>query len=439
MATIADQLQTQMNRVPNQEPLPVIIRHEPGRFRQVRARVQARPGTPEAAQIFNLISGEAAMLTPAEIEALSQAEGIEQIWPDLPVQAWLDESVPLIETPAVWQNGLRGSGVKVAVIDTGIDEGHPDFTGRIRATQSFVSNSAHDDNGHGTHVAGIVAGSGAKSNRRFVGVAPEADLYIAKALRADGSGSMSLIMAAIEWAVLEQQVQVINLSLGSSVSCDGTDALSVLCDEAVSQAGVIMCVAAGNSGPRARTIGSPGCARLVITIGASDGAGNIARFSSRGPTADGRIKPDIVFPGVDITAPQAEGTQLGPVAMEGYITIDGTSMATPHAAGVVALMLQANPALTAEEIKTRMLASAVSLGAEPNAQGVGRGNAHKAYLLAVGEVQPPPEPEPEPEPEPPPPTPIPEPEPPPPTPIPEPPPPQGCLASLTSLFTGRKR
>jgi serine protease AprX len=330
---------------------------------------------------------------------------------------------------------LRGTGVKVAVIDTGIDEDHPDFTGRIVATQSFVGNTAHDDNGHGTHVAGIVAGSGAKSNGRYTGVAPEASLYIAKALRADGSGSMSLIMAAIEWAVLEQQVQVINLSLGSSVSCDGTDALSVLCDEAVSQAGVVMCVAAGNSGPRSRTIGSPGCARLVITVGASDGAGQIARFSSRGPTADGRIKPDIVFPGVAIAAPQAAGTQLGPVITEGYISIDGTSMATPHAAGVAALMLQANPALNAEEIKTRMLASAVSLGAEPNAQGVGRGNAYKSYLLATGEVQPPPSPEPEP----PPPTPIPEPEPPPPTPIPEPPPPQGCLASLTSLFSGRKR
>jgi serine protease AprX len=228
---------------------------------------------------------------------------------------------------------------------------------------------------------------------------------------------MSGVMAGIEWAVLDQKVQVINLSLGGTGSCDGTDALSVLCDEAVTQADVVICVAAGNSGPGSKTIGSPGCARYVITVGAANDNDQIATFSSRGPTADGRIKPDLVYPGVDIIAAQAAGTRMGRVVEEGYVIADGTSMATPHASGVAALMLEANPELTAEQVKNQMLAGAVDIGAAPNEQGVGRGDAYRSYLKAIDEN-------------------IPEPPPPPPPPPPEAEP-SGCLASISSLF-GRR-
>jgi serine protease AprX len=288
--------------------------------------------------------------------------------------------------------------------------------------ESFVGGTASDDNGHGTHVASIAAGSGAQSNGKYVGVAPEASLYVAKVLRADGGGSMSGVMAGVEWAVLDQQVQIVNLSLGGTGSCDGTDALSTLCDEAVTQAGVVMCVAAGNTGPAPQTVGPPGCARFVITVGASDDKDQMASFSSRGPTSDGRIKPDIVYPGVGIVAAQAEGTSLGRVVEPGYVSLDGTSMATPHAAGVAALMLEANPDLTAQQVKTQMLAAAVDIGAEPNAQGAGRGDAYQSYLKATDEDIPEP-PDPEPSPEPPPPQPQPEP---------------GCLASVMSAFGLRK-
>jgi serine protease AprX len=311
--------------------------------------------------------------------------------------------VPKINVPRVWtETGFKGRGIKVAVIDTGLDDSHPDFAGRVLAMKSFVSDSAHDDNGHGTHVAGTIAGDGAKSGGKYVGVAPEASLYIAKVLRANGSGSMSSVMAGIEWAVLEQEVQIINLSLGGNVSCDGTDALSTLVDEAVRQAGVVVCVAAGNEGPEARTIGSPGCARFVITIGAMTDTDQVARFSSRGPTADGRNKPDIVFPGVGVIAPQAANTRLGTIIEEGYVASDGTSMATPHASGVAALMLQANPQLSAEQVKNLMLAGGVSIGALPNEQGVGRGDAYLAYQKAIAVLpEPPPEPQPQPQPQPP--------------------------------------
>ncbi len=400
---IDQELQNQMNIMTTQEPIPVIVRHKKGIF----SPQTVLASSPTIDSDFRLFPAQALKVTAADIDTLSKQEEVEYIWPDLPVHTCLDVSAPKIAAPAVWEVGLKGQGIKVAVVDTGIDETHPDFAGRIVAAKNFVNDSAHDDNGHGTHVAGIVAGSGTKSNGKYIGVAPEASLYIARVLGADGGGSMSGVMAGIEWAVLDQQVQVINLSLGGSGSCDGTDALSTLCDEAVQQAGVVICAAAGNSGPGAKTIGPPGCARYVITVGAVDDSDRMARFSSRGPTADGRVKPDIVFPGVGIVAAQAAGTRLGKVVEEGYITIDGTSMATPHASGVAALMRQANPKLTAEQVKMHMLAGAINIGAMPNEQGSGRGDAHRTYLKAIGKD-------------------IPEP-PPPPPPTPEPP---GCLAKI---------
>ncbi len=410
---IASELKNQMNAMANGEPIPIIVRHKKGFF----GAQAVLPSSPSIDHKYNLFPGEALKVTAADIEVLSQQEGVEQVWPDLPVHTCLNVSVPKIEAPKVWALGIKGDGIKVAIVDTGIDDTHPDFSGRIVATKSFVGSSARDDNGHGTHVAGIAAGTGAKSGGKYVGVAPAASLYIAKVLDAGGGGSMSGVMAGIEWAVLEQKVQVINLSLGGAGPCDGTDALSTMCDEAVQQAGVVMCVAAGNSGPAAKTVGSPGCARFVITVGAVDDNDRMASFSSRGPTADGRVKPDLVYPGVNIVAPRAAGTTMGTVVEEGYVSASGTSMATPHSTGVAALMLQANPELTAEQVKTLMMAGVINIGALPNEQGAGRGDAYRAYLKATGqplpEPTPPPEPEPEPEP--------------PPTPTPEPP---GCLASI---------
>jgi serine protease AprX len=121
----------------------------------------------------------------------------------------------------------------------------------------------------------------------------------------------------------------------------------------------------------------------VITVGAVNDEDQTASFSSRGPTDDLRIKPDLVFPGVNIIAPQAAGTQLGPVPEEGYVLSQGTSTAAPHAAGVAALLLQAKPSLTAEQVKTQMLAGAVNLGQPANEQGVGRGDAYKTYLTVA--------------------------------------------------------
>jgi len=330
---------------------------------------------------FRLIPATALRVKAGELKALEEDPRVEAIWPDKPVYALLDVSVPLIRAPQVWEKGFTGRGIKVAVVDTGIDYEHPDFSGRILAYTSFVGGDGKDDHGHGTHVAGIIAGSGEASGGKYRGVAPEALLLSAKVLKADGSGMMSDVMAGIEWAV-EQGAKVINLSLGSPGPCDGTDALSAMCDAAV-RAGVVVCAAAGNDGPAPGTIGSPGCAREVITVGASDDYDQVASFSSRGPTADGRVKPDILFPGVGIVSCRAGGTSMGNPVDDFYTSASGTSMATPHASGVAALLLQAYPDLTPAQVKARMMDSALNLNLDPNTQGAGRGDALAALEAEV--------------------------------------------------------
>ena len=377
------QFQMQMPSYSLLDGLKVIVRHRGDSFFNNRALGDV--------QSFNLISAQAMSLQTNDIEELSDEDDIEYIWADLPVQACLDSSVPSINVPQLWDRGFLGDGIKLAVIDSGIDPKHPDFAGRIIARQNFIGGSEDDENGHGTHVASAAAGDGKASNGKYRGVAPAAHLYIAKVLNAAGDGSMSSVMAGIEWAV-EQGVQVINLSLGSGVSCNGSDALSMLCDAAVEQRGIMVCVAAGNSGPNAQTVGSPGCAKLVMTVGASTDDNQVASFSSRGPTADGRIKPDVLFPGVAVIAAQAAGTELGDVVMPGYVSMQGTSMATPHAAGACCLLLQAKPDLSPQKIKTIFQNTATDIRQPVNAQGSGRADV----LKALGQLDNIPEPDPTP-------------------------------------------
>ncbi len=243
--------------------IPVIIR-----FRRDAGMVAAQALTPDlvTTMTYETLPVLAAEGTPPTIISLAENPSVERIWYDLPVHTCLDRSIPLIEAPRVWENGRLGTGVKVAILDTGVDLNHLDLKDRIRGSQDFSGKgSVQDGNGHGTHVAGIIAGSGAASGGRYRGVAPAADLYIGKVLDDRGSGRMSNVIAGVEWAVT-QGVAIVNMSLGSDGSCDGTDALSEACDAAVAE-GLAVIVAAGNAGPNARTVGSPGCAREVITIG----------------------------------------------------------------------------------------------------------------------------------------------------------------------------
>lgn len=374
-------------------PIPIIIRYRPDVARSQTIREDLT-----ASRVFKLTPTVAAEAHGRQIAELTDDPAIEYIWLDEEIHTCLDRSLLQVGVPSVWEAGYRGDGIRIAIVDTGIDAGHADFAGRITAGASFIGGDYSDENGHGTHVASIAAGDGSALGQKYRGVAPRASLCVARVLDRNGSGSMSGVMAGVEWAV-DQHVHVINLSLGGSGSSDGQDALSLTCNAAVAR-GIAVCAAAGNAGPGSRTIGSPGAAADVITIGAVDRSDGIASFSSRGPTADGRTKPDVCFPGTDIVAARAAGTSMGRPISELYTAASGTSMATPHASGLAALLLQAKPSLGPAGVKQVLMETALSLGQDPNAQGAGRARAADALRKATGEDVPTPEP-PSPEPQPP--------------------------------------
>ncbi len=407
----------------------------------------------------------------------------------------LYRSTKMIRAPEVWELGYTGEGVKVAILDTGIDGTHPDLQGKVVNEKDFTYYDGFldpsDGHGHGTHVASTVAGSGAASfidvdtssanteglsnlplsnseyrvgifnlldmasihvllvdrdevvgydyvyldqdgdfstsddqasgveganlqvckdevcqdiflityeiddSGNFVklawdwdydqspdiyrGVAPGASLLNAKVLDNRGGGYLSDILAGLDWAA-SQGADVVSLSLGAGFDiCDGSDDMSRAVD-ALMSLGVTVVAAAGNSGGAGgETIGSPACARDVITVGATDYEGNgVAGFSSRGPTSDGRIKPDVVAPGEGIIAARARDTDMGQPVSDYYTMASGTSMATPHVSGVVALLKQANNDLSPLEIKRILSNSAEDLGYTIFDQGAGQVDAAKA-------------------------------------------------------------
>jgi subtilisin family serine protease len=243
-----------------------------------------------------------ARLTAGTAGSRRTAGGIEKIWLDGKREVNLDVSVPQIGAPAAWQAGFDGTGVKVAVLDTGVDATHPDLAGRIAEAQNFTDADDTDDVvGHGTHVASTVAGSGAASGGKYRGVAPGADLLIGKVC-ATRNCDESAILAGMEWAA--PRADVINMSLGGP-DFSGIDVLEEAVNRLTAQTGALFVVAAGNNG-QDTGVSSPATADAALAVGAVDKQENLADFSNRGPRLDGVIKPDITAPGVGIVAALAK-------------------------------------------------------------------------------------------------------------------------------------
>jgi subtilisin family serine protease len=321
--------------------------------------------------VFNGVAIDAPREVADQLRALPY---VKRVVSDAPMHALAEgANITLINAPKVWSSlGSRGSGVTVAIIDTGIDYRHsalgsgfgPGF--KVKGGWDFVNNDADplDDHGHGTHVAGIVAGQ----SDVITGVAPDVSLIAYKVLGSTGSGSESNVIAAIERAADPNQdgntadhVDVANLSLGGSGNPD--DPGSVAIDNATA-AGVTFAIAAGNSGSSFHTISSPGTSRSAITVGASDLADAITTFSSRGPNMKNlAVKPDVVAPGLSILS-----SYLG----NSYATLSGTSMATPHVAGAAALLKSLHHDWTPAQIKLALMNNATLLHDEIMAGGAGR-------------------------------------------------------------------
>ncbi|GAA4704418.1 hypothetical protein GCM10023198_27580 [Promicromonospora umidemergens] len=294
------------------------------------------------------------------------------VWLDQPVRASDADSSPQIGAPEAWEAGFTGEGVTVAVLDSGIDATHPDLDEAVAGERDFTGKGqVTDGDGHGTHVASILAGSGDASDGVNRGVAPDADLLVGKVLDDDGFGSLSGVIEGMEWAATEG-ADVVNLSLGDLYfDVPSPDAVAV--DELTERYGTLFVVAAGNDGDLGEgTVGSPGIAAKALTVGAVDDADDVTVYSSRGGADAGLLKPDVVAPGDGIVAARAAGTTGGDVVDDLHVALSGTSMAAPHVAGAAAVLKQARPDLSATALKSALMGSAEPTGADVWAEGAGR-------------------------------------------------------------------
>ncbi len=394
---VADRLEEALQRAPRSETLDVVIvtRGEPA----ANAALVQTMREVDVKQVFSrAITGFTAKVKPEQVALLKALPEVTRIELNERVQVHLDSAT-------VWSGGsharsdflLQGNrdgnpvavttdDVVIAVIDTGIDSNHLDLQGKVIGWQDMVNGlpEPYDDNGHGTHVSGIAAGAG-RANPALKGMAPGAALVGVKVLTGDGWGTYEWVIGGIEWVIENKDrynIRVLNMSLGTAECSDGLDPLSQAVNAAV-EAGIVAVVSAGNSGPDTCTTGAPAAAERAITVGAmrdvGEGGWTLAPWSSRGPTADGRKKPDVVAPGSRITAPMA-GTR------DRYVIMSGTSMASPMVAGTVALMLEAGNSLSPSEVKQALADTAQDWGprGRDSEYGWGRLNAYRAVQRSLG-------------------------------------------------------
>jgi serine protease AprX len=379
---------------------------------------------------FTTINSDLVELPNVALVKIAEHPCVNGLHWDRPVRGHMSFASVVSGARAVQQSyGYDGAGVGVAVIDSGITGWHNDLTylgtnpqvkvisgQRVSKFVDFVNGhtSAYDDNGHGTHVAGIIGGNGVDSGGPRKGIAPASNIISLKVLNGLGSGSISHVIAAFDWAVTNRvanNIRVINVSVGASVSESyKTDPLCLAAKRAV-DVGIVVVAAAGNLGknpisglPQYGGINAPGNAPWVLTVGAYSHEGTLTRtddvmgrYSSHGPTAiDFGAKPDVVAPGTGIVSMSEPGSFLynsNPLYLvagslitnknrKPYLSLTGTSMAAPMVAGTAALMLQANPALTPNLVKAIIEYTAESRPYDPLTQGAGFLNTKGAVDIA---------------------------------------------------------
>ena len=399
----------------------VIVEFEPGSDGTLRS-----PGAVAGRQLPSSLS-QVVDVDNQSLEALAADPRVRRVTPDRPAFATLERTGAAVGATLVREQlGLTGAGIGVAVIDSGITAWHDDIDVRRPGgatvahfkdfTQDvhqrvWASETPSDEYGHGTHVAGIIAGSGYDSDGRRMGIAPDAQLIVLKVLDAQGHGHISDVIAAIDYAIAVKDrfnIRVINLSVASGVfESYRTDPLAQAAHRAVN-AGIVVVASAGNLGQNDEGesqrggITSPGNAPWVLTVGAASHQGTavrsddtVADFSSQGPTwIDFAAKPDILAYGVGIESLAAPNSTLASTysayLLDGtrrtgskpYLSLSGTSMAAPVVAGTIALMLEANPRLTPNGVKALLEYTAEANRATPLTEGAGLLNAHGAVRLA---------------------------------------------------------
>jgi serine protease AprX len=336
----------------------------------------------------------------AKLDAIKSLDGLIRVEMDTHITAQMNRVSEIIESSWAHERDITGKGIGVAVVDTGIGL-HKDFIeekNRVIAFKDFISKfpDPYDDNGHGTHVSGIIGGSGYSSKGKYTGVAPGCNLIGVKVLDHRGDGNISDVLAGLQWVIdnrIKYNIRVVNISVGTT-SKENMDENSLLVQgvNAIWDSGVVVVVAAGNNGPGPMSISTPGISRKVITVGSSNDNVSVEVFGSRtkdysgrGPTPYCIKKPDIVAPGSNIIScnisrynSKEKNSHMGVADSPMMYTIkSGTSMATPVVSGAIALLLSAHPELTNREVKLRLRESAVDLGQRWEKQGWGLLNVRR--------------------------------------------------------------
>lgn len=332
-----------------------IVVFKKGVTQEIKHQVLANYGATTLKKL-DIINANAVVLPPGVAKKLASNPAVLRVEDDFEVYATgkpapaqpsqtLPWGIDRVDAELAW-NITEGTGVKVAVLDTGIDLSHPDLIGKIKGGINCIdpAKSYNDDNGHGTHVAGIIAA--ANNAIGVVGVGPNIDLYAVKVLNRQGSGYISDIVEGLQWCV-KNGIQVVNMSLGSAYYSQA------LADtvKASYNTGIVLVAAAGNSGG---AVEYPAALPEVIAVAATDSNNNLASFSCRGPEID------LAAPGVNIYSTYKGST---------YKTLSGTSMAAPHVAGAAALViasgkadLNADGIISPAEVKKKLEATAIDLG-----------------------------------------------------------------------------
>jgi serine protease AprX len=375
-----------------------------------RAAVEAIGGRVE--RNLKIIGGVSAIVPESGLRKLVSNPRVWQFTPNDKIDfegqngargpaAWDPKRIQrIVRSDRLWAEGITGNGVSVALLDTGVYD-HPDLAGRVVCGVDLTKEAngpaaCQDTFGHGTFIAGLIAGNGAYSNGRYRGTAPQSRIVSVKAAPFDGSTDVSTILAGIQWVVAhrsEYGIRVLNLSLGSDSTQDyRLSPLNYAVEKAWNE-GIVVVVSAGNSGPNLQTVLKPGDDPYVVTVGSSNdedtypvGDDRVPVFSSRGPTrTNGLAKPDLVSPGVHTTSLRSPGSAIdqkfgATAAVDGmYFKGTGTSMSTGSVSGIVAQMLQRHPGLTPNEVKYRLLETARTIAdIDPNSVGQGIVDAYGA-------------------------------------------------------------
>ena len=319
------------------------------------------------------------------IEKLKDLKCLKTVFQNTHITMQMDTARKTVNANIVQEKGYSGKGIGIAILDTGISP-IDDFLypkNRIIAFKDFIANKSkpYDDNGHGTHVAGIAGGSGIKSNGKYRGIAPNCNLIGVKVLDKEGKGNTSDVLAGLQWIINNKEkynIKIANLSIGTNNGSSNDPLVKAV--EKIWDSGIIVTIAAGNDGPKKYTINSPAISKKVITIGASDDhitanvwGNKLINFSGRGPTLECIIKPDVLAPGVNIISCLSSNVskQDNEVIDKNYLSLSGTSMSTPIVSGAIALLLEKHRHLKPNDVKLMLKKCCKNLHLPKNQQGWG--------------------------------------------------------------------